>query len=541
MTALPAGRRRRLSVMMTILLSLSFSACLVCWILYFPFHPSLILRVVPPEATLVSMHLRPADRVDAMLKSAPAAVVLAAANVPADEAKAILDDPGVRSLIHRLGDTAATLAFTPGVGVHGNPKLLLGAWVGGVTTHAIRGGWMDLAFEGFTVHRLGRDRIWSGFFPELPEGLRYLSFGVYEGVLAGCASSDPLAAMELIYRLKQHGSLPEWTLPLLAPQKGGEGFSTVDTFRASLHLPDGTQTLWSGGFNLQTNGAVDGRLVLEAAEDLTGRMASLLKTGGDRLVSLCPLPEKMPAILSAITVDRGLATVELLPPGNRERMLLSTVAGFAAPGGGICVWGAGGGYSGHIMRLKVPCAGFAMQVPHETRPEGVAATLTDTLNALYGVGLMAMPDRKNAEIYTFLSVKDKGGFAILNPDERPALAVRDGWLIGMSSVDVLRRLLDEIPSGAVGTALSEKTDSVWLYGQASLPAVSEVAVTALAGYALMRLMQTGTAERHDTPLVKRVLQALQTLGSVSVGAGYDQNGRFIIKWMADGGNVNAYE
>ncbi|NCQ36210.1 hypothetical protein GW813_14280 [bacterium] len=77
-------------------------------------------------------------------------------------------------------------------------------------------------------------------------------------------------------------------------------------------------------------------------------------------------------------------------------------------------------------------------------------------------------------------------------------------------------------------------DHVWLYGHTRLPVLGELTSNALAGYALMRLLQTGTAERLDSPLVKRVLAAMQTLGEGTLRAGVDPQGRVAVVFEIDG-------
>lgn len=512
------------------LLALAFALATVLWIFTFPFHPSLVLRVVPPEAMVVSWHLEPAARIEALLRSAPAGVLLAAGEVSAADVLADMDAPGVRALLERLAGTGVVLAFAPAYGQQDTPALFLGSWVGGMTTHLARGGWLDKSFDGFTVHRIGRDRIWTGTFPELPDGLQQVSFGVYEGVLAGCASSDPFAAFPLLQALKRHGPLTTLAGPLAAIT---EGSGHVRARHA-----DGARntSLWTGAFELEDDGRLTGHVVLQETQALLPWLPG--SPSGTLPVALrarFPMPADLPAAVVALPLVHGVAAgAMLLPPGSPEKVLLDTLAGMAASDAGVCVWVSGGAYSGRLMRLKVPSGGFALQVDPATRLEAAASRLADTLNSLYGTGLIAVADRKYADIQVFRPVKDSGWLAFLGADERPALALIDGWLVGMSNVAVLRRVLAADKKASSHGLVGEGLEHVWLYGHTRLPALGELTGNALAGYALMRLLQTGQAERIDTPVVKRMLAGMEALGEGTFRAGVDPQGRVAVIFDIDG-------
>jgi len=528
----PQNRRRYLGIG---LVALAFALGTLFWIFYFPFRPSLVLRVAPPEATVVSWHLQPSGRVDALLRSAPVALLLAAGEVSVADAAAAVEAPGVQALLKRLAGTGMTLAFAPEYGRRGTPALFLGSWVGGVTTHLMRGGWLDKAFDGFTVYRIGRDRVWSGYFPELPAGMQQVSFGVYEGVLAGCASADPLAAVPLLFALRRHGPLSDLAESLAGRVDGG---GVSDHVHARFEDASGVASTWTGEFDLRADGMLVGQLVQDGAYGngswfagggwAHGVLAAGLRDGP-------PIPAGLPAALVAMALECGVMAGEaLLVSGSREQALLNVLSGMAARDAGFCVWVSGGDYSGRLMRLKVPSAGFALQVGADTRVDAAAARLADALNSLYGTGLIAVPDRKNPDIQVFRPVKDAGVLAFLSAEERPALALAGGWLIGMSNVEVLRRVLAAGPSASGGWAVDADLERTWVHGHSRLPALGGVAGNAMAGYALLRLLQTGNAERLDTPVVKRVLAGMETLGTCTLHAGIDPQGRFALFFKIDG-------
>lgn len=511
-------------------LSTALIVACVLWIFYFPFRPAQVLRVVPPEAVVVTWHCQPAARIDELLKSELTALILAAANLKLEDAAAVLEEPGVQELVKRLGGTGVTLAYASVFGGRREPALILGAWVGGVTTHWMRAGLMDRSFEGYAVHRIGRDRIWIGFFPDLPYGMRYISFGVFEGVLAGCASSDPFAAASLLAALRRHGEVP----PLVSAWVDRRGalkkeYNTApDIFRGyALKTPENT-VISTGDFRLLSNGTLTVRMQLEE----TGEPSALPAFFGKKLVeenekpikALFPLPDDVPALLVATTVARGVISAAALPPVWRQRLLLEPLSALAAPGATCLAWISGGTNSGRIMRMKVPGVGFAMQIPPDMRVETAAARATDIINSTYGVGLIAVPDRKDRRIFAFQPVKGAG---ILRAEEYPAMAVTDGWLIAMTNVEALRRLMGQVAGLPPQSVETGDLSSLWLYGSTRLPEAAEAASNAMAGYALMRLMQTGRAERLDTPVVRRLLQAMVGMGAVSLRAGHDSSDHFM--------------
>jgi len=97
----------------------------------------------------------------------------------------------------------------------------------------------------------------------------------------------------------------------------------------------------------------------------------------------------------------------------------------------------------------------------------------------------------------------------------------------MTNVEALRRLLGRVAGLPPQSAETGDPPFLWLYGSARLPEAGEAASNALAGYALMRLMQTGRAERLDTPPVRRIIEAMAGMGAISLRAGHDSTDRFM--------------
>ncbi len=518
-------------------LAIVFGILCLLWIFYFPYRPANVLRSVPQEAVAATWHEQPYARQDDILRTAPAVLTLAAIDVPPDGLQVEIADPGTQMLLRKLGSRAMTLAFAPSFGAYGDPALILGAWVGGRMTHLMRSGLMNRAFDGYTVHRIGTDRIWIGEAPDLPPTMRYISFGVYEGVLAGCASSDPFAAVRLLALLRRHGPLP----PLIAPwtEKSGNlikpsvtAFDRLTFLWPTPHAP----TISGSAMMTVTQGGT-----FSAEGHLRGLPVAVIRPGEQQTINnhinraSFPLPDDIAAILAISNLDRAMDAAGGMPPQWQVRPLINALSAIAAPETPVGIWMAGGNQSGRIMRMKVPSLGFAMRLPPGWSIESAATQLTDAINRTHGIGWIAVPSRTDGRLLSFQSIKDDGPSGWLRPEEKPAIAVSGDWLVAMSNAGVLRRLLPLIDERIRQEGSLSTTDlTTWFYGEAHLPEAARAISSAMAGYALFRLVQGGGTERLDTPLIRRLLGSMADLGRISLQFGDGIDGEFLFRMTADG-------
>ncbi len=520
-----------------VLLSIAFGIVCLLWIFYFPYRPAQVLRSVPPEAVAATWHERPYTRLDELLSTAPAVLTLAAIDVPPEELQAKMAEPGIQILLRKVGEKSMTLAFAPTFGTYDDPALILGAWVGGIMTHLMRSGLMNRAFDGYTMHRIGTDRIWIGEEPNLPPAMRYISFGVYEGVLAGCISSDPFAAVRLLALLRRYGPLP----PLVAPwiDKGG------NLIEPSIPACDRLTFQWP----LAHAAPLSGSVLMEVAPDgflsTEGRMRGLpgdvfhaveIQNVNKRINrESFPLPDDIPAILAISSLDRTMDAATVMPPEWKVQPLLSSLSAIADSEAPVGFWIAGGKYSGHIMRMKVPSIGLALRLPPGVSIESAATQLTDAINRTYGIGWIAVPSRTDGRLFIFQSVKDDGPSGWLRAEEKPAIAISGDWLIVMSNSSVLRQLLPLIDERNRQTVNFPGTDvAVWFYGESQMPEAAKAISSAMAGYALFSLVQRGRTGRLDSPLVRRLLEAMADLGKISLQFGHSTDGELLLQMTTDG-------
>jgi hypothetical protein len=135
--------------------------------------------------------------------------------------------------------------------------------------------------------------------------------------------------------------------------------------------------------------------------------------------------------------------------------------------------------------------------------------------------VIATQDSRNHDIRIINSVRN-GAFRKLNAGERPAIAVLDGWLIGLSNVNVLRMILSERDdSGSDWGRLYADNDSV-IFGWSDLAETSDLFMKALAGYTLVSLIQGNrSSKRYDTGELKAVVKALGQLGQFAIWVSSD--------------------
>ncbi len=516
--------------------ALLFAAASLAWIFYFPFRPDRVLRVVPPDAVLSSRHFAPASRLEVLLDgplAAPLSTVLTGAWPASIET--LRADPGLRDLIRRLGGTYVVTGYVPPSGAFGvQASIVFGAWIGGLMTHWVRFGWLDKGFDGFRVHRFkNNDRIWIGVFPDHPAGFRFVSFGIHEGVIAGSISDDPFAAMALLNALKRHAPL----VPLVAPWgRERAPASAPDAFRVRVSGPSDASAVLNATLQTHDGTALSGQGVLEGDFPFP-RFPAITMTGAsaadDVRDTLHPLIGNAPALLM-------VARLALLPEGmdavgaaaDDWRPVLAAVTDLAPPGAYCGFWIAGGPYSGRMMRLRIPSVGFAFQTgASEAEVGGVARRLVDVLNMQFGLGLMAVPER-DRRVFSVTTVSG-GVLERLHPAERPAVALAEGWVLAVSSTEVLNRMLAARAAGGERPPwASEATGEgdEWFYGWAALGALHDVTSKVTAGYALYNLMQGGESRRLNVDPLLRRLAALDLLDDARLVLRHDADGRLEIRW-----------
>ncbi len=489
------------------------------WVFHFPFRPELVLRIVPTEAILATRHIAPATRCTELMSAPVATRVAVALGVdPADVAD-IVEDEGVRRMVNFLGSRYIATAVVPAMGVRGESAFLFGAWIGGYS-QLLRWGFADRYLTDFTVHRLsGNRRIWFRSCHDIKQGYG-VSLTVHEGVLVGCFSSEPLGVLYVLPRFQRQVPLSRlvdgWGSEEASPEGldllrfCGSPFSVVAPLRAALTCVSAVQISTEVDFGDPRRIPAIGTWLLSCAT-----RPAINGNAFDAVLG------KSPSMLAAMPVS---ALLPLLSGLNASSDIISPCAELESLFQGqapACVFACGGEYSGRIRGMRVPAFGVALRLADPTDGDVTILKVLDVLNAKYGWGLIVTPDSRDPQIcavdsvrsigFKFLKVKD-----FFKKDDRLAIAVHDGWLIGLSNVGVLRRVLadarkDHLESSE-GSMLRDHSGVVM--GWTDLPAASDVFINALAGYTLLSLVQGGGAstKRYDTVELKTAIDVLGQFG-----------------------------
>ncbi len=485
------------------------------WVFHFPFCPELVCRVIPPDATLATRHIAPAERWLAFAGSP--AVAKVAAELGADPAviAETLDSSGLPAVVNFLGSRYVVTGLVPSVGVRSEKALVFGAWVGGYS-QLLRWGLLDRQLGEFTVHRIsGRRRVWFRPCHELKLGYN-LSFTVHEGVLVGCLSSEPLGVLYFLPRLQRQVPLSslaqEW-------REDTDSDDMPDAFKALVAVPceaGDLDVLLRGGLTEVSSQRLAGRIELPPAADLgelgawiPGKAAGEVLAGSGTPASILG---QGPTIITAMPVSRVDSLMRLSSDKGVMRTW-ATLRDYVRANDDVYMFACGGEYYGRMMRMKVPALGLVVPLNADVDDEAAVRHLLDVLNADYGWGLISTPDARDSRIRVLDSVRSGSFKRLFGANERPAIAVCDGLMIAMSNVDVLRRILSEGNRGAGAWASRLAEYDATVYGWADLADSSDLMITALAGYTLASLMQSGNSvpQRHDTAQMKAIIKALGAL------------------------------
>ncbi len=496
-----------------LVLVLAFIILPCWWVFHFPFRPELVCRVIPADATLATRHIAPADRWMAFARSPAITNIAVEFGADAAAIEQSLNSAGLSKVVDLLGSRYVVTGLVPSLGVRSEKALVFGAWVGGYSQF-LRWGLIDRHLGDFSAHKImGNRRVWFRPCNELRTGY-HISLTVHEGVLVGCFSSEPLGVLYCLPNLQRQ--LP----PTPLVQEWCEDTGThelLDAFKARVTPPGEAgraSVVIRGGFTDLSSERVSVIAELPPASDLgeLGRWMPLDPSG-----FLSAQPGTPPAILghrpTIITATPVQQAGRLVTSWNDTQVttLWSALQNDIRSDGDVYLFACGGDYYGRMMRMKVPSFGLVAPMVADADGASVVRRMLDSMNAVYGWGVVSTPDTHDPRIYVVDSVRSDSFKKLLGANERPAIAVHDGWLIAMSNVDVLRRILSGANAGDVqaawGSGLAEHNASV--YGWADLEDSSDLMIKALAGYTLASLMQSGSSspKRHDTARTKAMIRA----------------------------------
>ncbi len=493
----------------------------VWWIFHFPFSRERVCLVVPADSAWATSHVAPGPRLRSLLRAPVARRVAQTMGIGTNEIDALLSDSGIAALVDLLGSRYVVAAGSPARGDAADDMLIMGAWIGGYS-QLLRWGLLDSLFDGMKVHKAaGRSRVWTTRCDEFREGY-YLSFSVHRGVLVGCLSRDQLGVLYVLPRLINNLPMAAVAHQLL---EDSDNSNAPDAFRI---LPGRLYSGYPFGsvhgvLNEMSGACLKAELSLEAGvmpgAEVGIPLSKSVTASALKNKRLGHVLGNAPSIIAEMPVDQIDILSTQMWVSAHQRAFWQRLRRLVDNDGSITVFACGGEYCGRIMQMKVPAVGVAIPLlPVERNGDDLVSGVVDTLNALWGCGIVAIPDAQDGRVYIVDSVRG-GGLKKLRETERPAFLLLDDWLIAISNVDVLKSMLTD--------ASRDHQDAEWLdgrpegsvsmYGWANCSETSDLMMKALAGYTLVSLLNSGAApvQRYDTEVVKRLILAVSELGELT--------------------------
>jgi len=504
------------------LLLVSFIGVAVWWCFYFPYDRERLYRAIPHEAVFVTEHEQLTDRWQEFSRNPLTRLLLLNAGLRPAEVKSITDDPDVAALIETLAPHDAVVAYVPSLAGTGRQAWVISSWLGGFG-QALRWGSSSGIISDASLQKTrleGGRRAWL-----LETGTREkLSLAIVEGMLLGCYSEDPTAVRYLVDRVERGAHLrPDLRKEVDAGDVDGcadrgwfsayvrqSGARVPYTFRYTLdtHDADGSegQVIGLPG-RVRPPAGVNARLpeALASARKLIGADPDMLL--------LAPFGYAKP-FLSGRGVPEGLTFV--------EECLDETMAddGYMF----ACLFG--GEMSGRILGLRVPSLIIGAEVREESEGEAVASALLDRLNARYGWSLIPRLVEEGGQQIFVLDTGRGGLYGSIGMRERPAYAVKDGWFVFSSNMDVLARwLTGRLAPSSAGAAWQEAESppaNSAAYGWVDLQSTGQAVRNAIAVYSLALMAQNSAgnaATRRNLEEAKMWINALTPLETCALWLG----------------------
>jgi len=485
------------------------------WIFHFPFRPELVCRVIPPEATFISRHIDPALRLNELCESATVTNIISVLGDDGLDLKDIIEDPAIRKLVNIIGSKYIATGFM--IRNNGEYSFVMGAWIGGYS-QLMRWGLFDRLLIDFDVHKLSNgQRIWVCPCPEIREDY-YLSLAVHEGVLAGCISAEQFGVLSVVPRLTRQ--IPVISMAESWCEPAESWFD--DEFKSFVRMPNGISKGYvylHGVFSEVYDKKIAVKITVDADGDADAFLQKIFHAAvGSSKKSQVPsrILGKSPGALTAVSISSIQSIIGLFPVSGRDLRLWNKLQGLVRKDEKGFLFACGDDYYGRIMHMKVPSIGFMVPLKSEKKGDAAINSIIDELNAAKGWGVIATRDPRNHNIRIINSVRN-GPFKKLNAGERPAVAVLDGWLIGLSNVDVLRRILSERDDSESDWGRLYTCHDSAIFGWSDLAETSDLFMKALAGYTLVSLIQGNrNSKRYDTGELKAAVKVLGQLGQFAV-------------------------
>ena len=470
-----------------------------------PRDPLRVYRAVPAAADFVSVHFRPADRLEDWFDTPAAGLIAQSFGIAPDDWESFCTAEATRAWARRLADQKAV--FASYLSNDGRRVWLFASDLG---ARALRLHWMLKAGALPAFRKSGTYGGRTLWMLSGGDGLP-LWIAFEEGVLIGCWSDRPGEIRNLLDTYDR--VRPSIMASGLAPQLERRNADAPDRI-----WWNGAATeigpVWADIFSASAAG-IRGRVELPAGRGRLPRPAR--DVASDDAAALLG---STPSITLAADADWLIGLAGALNPPPVLTLALAYLRGEISSPAAMGVFG--GAYGGRLFRMKVP--GLALAVPLR-RPAEATAILrerVDRINAGAGtaIALGPIPDPEGA-LFS-ISAPDIPLYSGLPTAEQAALALRAGRLYAASNLDTLRAMLAAMPSRAPTESSAAERAAAFL--RADLRAGGSAVRDGISVYALALMMQNreGTrALRAELHRIREFLERIEPLARIEAALRFD--------------------
>lgn len=403
-----------------------FVAIVVGWILYVPYRPERLSRVIPLSADYVSVHERPGARWGGMIRNPLVQSLLA--SVTGQHAELDPDDPDTRLWVEKLAARQVIAAHLPGGAGSGEDAWVVVSWLGGASQ---RLRWMLQWAETDEIERYGTYRgrvLYKATSDTAGTREDTACFTLTEGMLIACVSRSEetlIRVLDTYDRRHGFGSNDLWPWDA-APDAADRGWvRTEDGERIPFAFDRFVEHGLRGIVRLPTE-------LPPARSELSPSYDQLSHALGDNLL----------AVLEVRRETLNKFTREMNWDRDTRIALERAAAALQTDRAVLCVLSRD--YSFRFKGLKWPGLLLAVPRPPEGEaPRQVTAAL-DVFNSAYKWGVIPGP-REVAGGFPLYPVQGTAetAYAKLSVSDQVGIAVLDNWLLVGADMALMRHLLSD--------------------------------------------------------------------------------------------------
>lgn len=474
----------------------------VWWITYARFDVETLYRCLPANAMFITEHDNLAGHWRDLAASPPARSLMRAYGdpEPGEEAIDLADQVGIDRLLRRFAQRRTVFAYVSAAGSTGQPAWVAASWIGGWRSLWLRAMLSARLVSGFRRGESGQPyRCW---IYDVDDDARDIGVSLVDGVLVAWYSATPSDVVFSVLRVHRRAPLAPALLARLktADASGTRSTGPADRGWVSWYgLDGGVYRRRHAAFTLDRCDATGTDIQITGLPALFGlaesdAAVSAGRLDGDQLSSELGrlLGEAPTALVSApwasvvawMEANHGVGThLDPLKPLIEELVAADTPVALAL---------LGGDYSRRLF-VRVPTLVFALRTRPGVDVASIMSRLIDDLNARYGRGLIPCQASSRGQSVVVVDTTRGGYYSLLEPEQRAAYAIRDGWLLLASNMDALGALLAEAETrpALAGAAWQPGGGALAAHVWADLPRTRAGLSQVLAAWTIALLAQGG--------------------------------------------------